>query len=111
MSDTGKPTARRKATKRQSRLRFELLNAFVDSGMAGLSRGELASWLILYRDTRRDGIARTAITDLARRGGMDRTTAMRALKRLRDRRMLEVLQRGGLNRGVSRYRVWPPPAA
>jgi hypothetical protein len=77
--------------------------------MANLSRAELAVWLILYRDAKRDGIARTAILDLARRGGMNRTTAIRALKRLRDRKMLQVLQRGGLNRGLSRYRVFPFP--
>jgi DNA-binding MarR family transcriptional regulator len=107
----GKPTARRKTTQRQSRLRFELLNAFVDSGMADLSRAELAVWLALYRDARRDGTARTSVADLARRGGMERTTAIRALKRLRGRKMVQVLQRGGLNRGASRYRVWPPPGA
>ncbi len=104
-------TARRKTTKLQSRLRFELLNTFVDSGMADLSRAELAVWLILYRDTRRDGIARPAVDDLARRGGMNRTTAIRALKRLRGRQMVQVLKRGGLNRGASHYRVWPPPGA
>jgi hypothetical protein len=111
MNDTAKPTARRKTTKRQSRLRFELLNAFVDSGMADLSRAELAVWLALFRDTKRDGIARTSIADLVRRGGMERTTALRALKRLRDRKLVQVLQRGGLNRGASQYRVWPPPGA
>ena len=94
-----------------SRLRFEMLNAFVDSGMADLSRAELAVWLILYRDTRRDGTARASLDDLARRGGMNRTTAIRALKRLRGRQMLQVLKRGGLNRGASHYRVWPPPGA
>ena len=56
-------------------LRFEILNAFVDGGMAGLSRAELAVWLILYRDTKPDGTARTSLDDLARRGGMDRQTA------------------------------------
>ena len=57
-----------RSTKRQSGLRFEVLNAFVDGGMPGLSRGELAVWLILYRDTKPDGTARTSLDDLARRG-------------------------------------------
>jgi DNA-binding MarR family transcriptional regulator len=108
MSDNGKPTARR-TTKRRSRLRFELLNAFVDTGMAGLSRGELAVWLILYRDTRRDGTARTSLDDLARRGGMDRQTASRAIGRLARRKMLQVIRRGNLIRGPSVYRVFPYP--
>jgi hypothetical protein len=52
-----------KIAKRVSRLRFELLNAFVDSGMVGLSRAELAVWLILYRDAKRDGTARVSLDD------------------------------------------------
>ncbi len=102
-------TARRKTTKRQSRLRFELLNAFVDSGLTDLSRAELAVWLILFRDARRDGIARTSVEDLARRGGVAPRSVIRAIKNLQDRKMLQRLRRGGLNRGVSHYRVWPPP--
>jgi DNA-binding MarR family transcriptional regulator len=98
-----------KIAKHVSRLRFELLNAFVDTGMADLSRAELAVWLILYRDTKRDGTARTALDDLARRGGMNRQTASRAVGRLARRNMLRVLHRGGLNSGPSTYRVFPFP--
>ena len=61
MNATEKTTARRKTSRRQSRLRFETLNAFVDDGMADLSRAELAVWLILYRDTQRDGTARAVV--------------------------------------------------
>jgi DNA-binding MarR family transcriptional regulator len=105
----GTPTTARGATKRRSRLRFEILNAFVDGGMAGLSRAELAIWLTVYRDTKRDGTARTSLDDLARRGGMDRQTASRAVGRLARRKMLQVLRRGGLNSGPSVYRVFPYP--
>jgi hypothetical protein len=84
-----------------------MLNALVDSSMADLSRAELAVWLILYRDTKRDGSARTSVDDLARRAGNDRRNVLRALKRLQDRRMLQVLRQGGLNRGPSSYRVFP----
>ena len=99
----------RRTTKRRSRLRFEILNAFVDGGMSDLSRAELAVWLILYRDTKKDGTARTSLDDLARRGGMDRQTASRAVGRLAHRKMLRVLRRGGLNVGPSVYRVFPYP--
>jgi DNA-binding MarR family transcriptional regulator len=109
MMTSAKPKAGRKTSKRASQLRFEILNAFVDSGMANLSRAELAVWLILYRDSKRDGIARSAVGDLARRAGIDRRSVLRALKRLRDRRMLRLLRRGGLNRGPSSYRVFPFP--
>ena len=109
MSEGTNPPARRKTPKRVSRLRFELLNAFVDSGMADLSRSELAVWLTLYRDTKRDGTARTSLSDIARRGGMDRQTASRAVGRLARRKMLQVLRRGSLNQGPSEYRIFPFP--
>ena len=103
-------TGRRKTTKRASALRFEVLNAFVDGGMAGLTPHEAAVWLVLYRDTKPDGIARTAVDDIARRAGIGRRTVLRALKRLEALRMLQVTRRGGLNRGASAYRVFPFPA-
>jgi DNA-binding MarR family transcriptional regulator len=103
------PKPARRTPKRVSALRFQLLNAFVDGGMADLGRAELAVWLCLYRDTKRDGTARTSLDDLARRGGMDRRTASRAVGRLERRKMLRVLRRGGLNRGPSVYRVFPYP--
>jgi DNA-binding MarR family transcriptional regulator len=110
VSTNGQPTtARRKTAKRASRLRFEILNAFVDQGMSDLSRSELAVWLILYRDTRPNGTARASLIDLARRAGIDRQTAARAIGRLAGRKMLQVLRRGGLNRGPSTYRVFPYP--
>jgi hypothetical protein len=86
--------------------RFALLNRFVDFTLAGLSRAEIALWLILYRDTR-DGTARTAYDDLARRAGLNRRNVGRGLRRLERRGLLQVVHRGGLRRGVSRYRVRP----
>lgn len=84
--------------------RFKTLNTFVDFTLAGLSRAELAVWLILYRDTR-DGTARTGYDDLARRAGCNRRNVGRALRRLEELALLHVVHRGGLRRGVSRYRV------
>jgi DNA-binding MarR family transcriptional regulator len=109
MNAIADPTARRKTSRRASRLRFEMLNAFVDSGMADLSGAELAVWLILYRDAKRDGTARASLDDLARRGGMNRQTVSRAVGRLARRKMLLVIRRGGLNCGPSTYRVFPFP--
>jgi len=106
----GAGNARQRSTsKRRSRLRFELLNAFVDGGMADLTRAELAVWLILYRDTKPDGTARASLDDIARRAGIDRQTASRAVGGLERRTMLQVLRRGGLNRGPSTYRIFPYP--
>jgi DNA-binding MarR family transcriptional regulator len=105
----GSTKTTRRTTKRRSSLRFEVLNAFVDGGLADLSRAELAVWLCLYRDTKPGGTARASLDDLARRGGMDRQTASRAVGRLERRKMLQILRRGGLNQGPSTYRVFPYP--
>jgi hypothetical protein len=110
MSDNGKPTARR-TTKRRSRLRFEILNAFIDQGIvtAGLTAHEALVWMVLYRDTRPNGFARTSVDEIARRAGIGRRTVLRAVARLKQLKMLRVVKQGGLNRGASSYAVFPVP--
>ena len=85
--------------------RFAVLNGFVDARMGTLPRAAALTWVCLWRDTRPDGLARTAVTDLARRIGGDRRTVLRALRLLVDRGLLDVVRRGGLGRGPSAYRV------
>jgi DNA-binding MarR family transcriptional regulator len=84
-----------------------MLNAFVDSGMADLTRAELAVWLVLYRDTKPSGTARASIADIARRAGINQQTASRAVGKLTRRKMLQILRLGGLNQGPSEYRIFP----
>ena len=104
-------TGRRKTTKRRSALRFEVLNAFVDEGMADLTPHEAAVWLVLFRDTKPDGIARTAVDDIARRAGIGRRTVLRALKRLEAASDAPGRSdAGGLTGGRPTYRVFPFPA-
>jgi hypothetical protein len=98
----GRTHARR--SRRQSG-RFAVLNGFVDGVMGTLPRAAALTWVCLWRDTKPDGLARTAVTDLARRVGSDRRSVLRALRLLDDRGLLEVVRRGGLGRGVSAYRV------
>ena len=86
--------------------RFAVLNRFVDFTLVDLSRAEIAVWLILYRDTR-EGTARTAYDDLARRAGCNRRSVCRAVHRLEQLGLLKIVHRGGLGRGASRYRVRP----
>jgi hypothetical protein len=106
--------ARREATgvtrrkeKRSSRGRFLCINAFLDVTMAGLDRAALAVWLLLWRDTKPDGLARTSQADLARRAGCDPRTVRRALAILQGAGLVTVVSQGGLNRGLSVYRVDP----
>ena len=85
--------------------RFAVLNGFVDGVMGTLPRAAALVWVTLYRDTKPDGLARTAVADLARRVGGDRSTVIRALRLLVERGRLDVVRKGGLGRGVSVYRV------
>lgn len=85
--------------------RFAVLNSFVDCEMHKLTRAEVAVWFVLYRDTKPDGTARTGQTDLARRAGCDARTVRRAITLLEARGLVEVIRRGQLGTGPSRYRV------
>jgi len=77
----------------------------VDVTAGTLNRAELLAWLILYRDTKADGLARTSQADLARRAGVNVRTAKRAVLTLCRRGLLTVVFRGNLRRGPSVYRV------
>jgi hypothetical protein len=106
ISTNGKPSAKTKAKQTVTMDRFGTLNAFVDCSMAGLSRSELATWLVLYRDTR-NGTACTSQADIARRAGLSVRAVKNAVRKLRASGLLVVVFSGGLNRGPSRYRVEP----
>jgi len=101
--------AKRKPARRKTAGRFAVLNAFVDFTLAELNRNEIAAWLVLYRDTKPDGTARTSQADLARRAGTSDRTIRRALDGLKGRGLLKVTYRGGIGRGASAYRVRPLP--
>jgi biotin operon repressor len=102
------PKAKQKTSHRKTGDRFAVLNAFVDAGMVGLSRVELATWLVLYRDTR-DETACTSEENIAVRIGCSKRAVTTALGTLRRRGLLMQVFRGGINRGPSRYRVLPTP--
>ena len=98
---TGKPKRQRATADR-----FATLNAFVDCSLIGLTRTEVLTWLVLYRDTR-NGVVKTSAGDVARRIGASRRSVTTALGKLRQRGLLTLIRRGGLNQGPSVYRVEP----
>jgi len=104
-SSNGKAGNKPKRTAATSN-RFGELNAFVDCSMADLSRAEALTWLVLWRDTK-NGTVRTALTDIARRIGASKRAAVDAVAGLAKRGLVSRLHRGGMNRGVSVYRVQP----
>ncbi|MHB1037774.1 MAG: helix-turn-helix domain-containing protein [Pirellulales bacterium] len=87
--------------------RFAVLNAFLDFSAAGLSRAQVLTWLTIWRDTKRDGTAKTSVSDLARRIGANPSTVKRAVAALVQAGLLAVVYRGSLRRGPSAYRVRP----
>ena len=89
--------------------RFQCINAFLDVTLATLERAEMAVWLVLWRDTKPNGLARTSQADLARRAGCNPRTVRRALAGLRAKGLLTVVRQGGLLRQMSVYRVHPMP--
>jgi hypothetical protein len=102
-----RPTAKGKPQgKNVTADRFRVLNAFVDCTAATLTRPEVLTWLILYRDVR-DGSARTSASNIANRGGFSRRTAIRAISSLVDKGLLKVVYKGGIHKGASRYAVQP----
>ncbi len=89
----------------KSAQRFHTINDFVDLSMRGLTGAAAKAWVVLWRDTKPNGLAKTAMSDLARRMGCSTTTAKRAVRKLRAAGLLDVPVLGGLGRGASVYRV------
>jgi hypothetical protein len=73
---------------------FKTLSEFVDNGVRSLNRSELAVFLILLRDTKPDGTARTALTDFMTRGGVSKRSASRAVQSLIRRGVVRVVRHG-----------------
>ncbi len=72
--------------------------------LAAWALAELRVWLILFRDVR-DGVARTGMTDIARRAGLTRRGVVKAVAGLKRRRLIEVVARGSVNGSPNVYRV------
>lgn len=89
--------------------RFGVLNAFLDMTAGALTRAELLTWLILYRDTKPDGTTRTAQADIARRAGIAARNVRRALNRLAAWGLVRIVWQGGFRKGASVYTVEPLP--
>ena len=99
--------ARGTVVRRTTGDRFAVLNAFVDCTLAGLTRNEIAVWLVLYRDTKPDGTARTGQTDIARRAGISARSVRRGIEGLLRKELAKRVYQGGIGRGASAYRIRP----
>jgi len=104
-----KGPGRGKRNKGRTAGRFQIINLFLDATAQTLTPSQALVWVILWRDTKPEGTARTSCTDLARRAGVGLSTAKRAVKALTRRGLLTVIYRGSLRRGPSAYRVHALP--
>jgi hypothetical protein len=101
-----------KAKRRSGRgERFAVLNAFADFALADLTGAETKVWLILFRDTKGTGTARTGQADMGRRAGLSRRGVQLALGSLKAKGLVEIVHRGRVNSGPSAYRVHPTGTA
>lgn len=97
---TPRPTGRSRA-----RGRFAEVNGFIDYTLATLTPSAVAVWLVLWRDTKPDGLARTGQVDIARRAGVTDRTVRQALRELTEAGLVKVVRKGRLGSGPSTYRV------
>jgi hypothetical protein len=102
----GKPETQGKG---RTRDRFRTINAFLDATAKTIPPSTSLVWVLLWRDVKPDGLARTSQADLARRSGLCLRTVKIAVKRLRATGLLLPVYRGNLRRGPSAYRLLPVP--
>jgi hypothetical protein len=91
-----------------SKGRFQEINDFVDHTMKTLEFRASLAWFTLWRNTKPNGLAKIAMSDLARRMGCSKYTAKRAIRDLSRAGLLTVVALGSISRGVSTYRLTTP---
>ena len=85
--------------------RWSHLNGFVDITLRDLTPAEVRVWLILFRDTKKNGLARTGQASIAERSGLSVRMVKKAVKMLVAKDIVKVRVRGQLNIGPSVYKV------
>jgi hypothetical protein len=91
--------------RKRARCRFTEINEFIDFTMAKLTPAARSVWLILWRDTKPNGQARTGQKDLARRAGVSDRAVRDALVELTGVGVVKVVRKGRIGIGPSTYRV------
>lgn len=64
-------------------------------------------WFIIYRWAQPDGKASVTCAQIEDSTGMCSRTISRAVKELKERKLLKVLKRGGVKQGATLYRIFP----
>lgn len=97
-------TQAEKKAKQASHGRFQEFNQFVDDRLRECSGSETKVWITLWRHTR-NGQASVARSRLCAATNLSPSTVKRAIRRLRNQGLLDVISRGGPSQGIATYRV------
>lgn len=96
------------STSRPDSSRWATLNTFVDVIARHLSPVEIAVWLVLFRDCRRDTVEASQ-RNLATRSGACERSVVRAMRTLRTARLVEVVKVSESKGEASLYRLEARP--
>ena len=93
----------------QTTERFKTLNEFVDYSARLVDTTAQAVWMVLFRETKPNGLASVSQGQIAERVGLSRRSAIRAVQTLENAKLITVVKRGKKNGGPSFYRVHALP--
>ena len=100
-----------KPRKRAKSPRWDLLNTFVDFGQRLLTCSAVRVWLVLYRETGRDGLAKLTVGQISEKAGIGTTAVKNGLGELKAKKFVVLVSRGSRNKGPSVRRLLPIPTA
>jgi hypothetical protein len=111
LSPPRKPSTNGKAAKsKASSGRFQVLNTFCDESARLVSNAAVACWMILFRETKPDGLATVAYSQIAECLGIKRRAAMRLVQDLVDAGLVTVVKRGTMKGHTpSTYKIHATP--
>lgn len=89
--------------------RFQTLNTFIDESAHQVDTTAQATWFVLFRETKPNGLATVSQGQIAKCIGVTRRTVVRAMAALTEEELVEIVRRGKLNGGPSTYRVHGAP--
>ena len=89
--------------------RFKTMNEFVDFSARLVDTTAQAVWLVLFRETKPNGLASVSQGQIADCIGLTRRTVLRAVQHLEAKLLVTVVRRGKKNGGPSVYRVHCTP--
>lgn len=102
--EEAKPERKKQRKKSLVSARFLMINRFVDLSMKDLTAVEVKVWVLLWRESQ-SGTAERAMSDISQRCGCSKMAVSKAVKKLVEKGLLEVIKKGVYGGKGSLYRV------